>query len=158
MCSYVGNENSGIVHADLSDCVYKMHPENQIFFEELYHALSDGYCECQYCLGYWGSDDALKFSEIKKNRKNRYFSECLVCSENRGVQRAHIVARASGGKKVMPLCPNHHWNYDHGLLRKFELVKVLSWIASNHSKDMSNMVAHQYIEKRDQDCLGCLEV
>lgn len=153
MCSYVANEYSGIVHVDLSDCVDKMHPENHIYYEELYHALSEGYSECQYCLGYWGSDEAFEFAEIKRERKERYFSDCLVCGESRGIQRAHIVPRSAGGKHVMPLCPNHHWNYDHGLLTKEELKKVISWISKNHTKAMAHRVSTQYLEKRDRQFL-----
>lgn len=150
MSSYVGNHYSGIVHVDLSDCVDRMHPENHVYFEELYHALSEGYSECQYCLGFWGSDEALEFAEIKRARKQRYFSKCLVCEESRGVQRAHIVPRCMGGKHVMPLCPNHHWNYDHGLLDSEELNKVILWIKDNHNASMADRIKHQYLEKRDQ--------
>lgn len=150
MCSYVGNEYSGIVHVDLSDCVAKMHPANQVFFEELYHALSDGYEECQYCVGFWGSDEAVEFAQLKQERLETYLPECLVCGESRGVQRAHIVPRSKGGKTAMPLCPNHHWNYDHGLLTDGELKRVIDWIRREHGKKLSVKIRQEYMDKRHQ--------
>lgn len=66
---------------------------------------------------------------------------CLVCDESRGVQSAHVIPAALGGIRTIPLCPNCHWNYDHGLMEGAEIdtlcrrVPLLSAvIRRNHGK------------------------
>lgn len=64
---------------------------------------------------------------------NRWDSKCAICSETRGLHRAHIIPRrifqeAEGveilanynGPNVFLLCPNHHKFYDAGQLDKEE--------------------------------------
>lgn len=153
MTTFVGNVNSKIVHVDLSECVGKLHPTNAVFFEELYHALSEGYSECGFCLGLWGSEHLIRFNDIKRAAKEKFFGSCLVCGEGRGVQRAHIVPRSEGGVDVMPLCPNHHWNYDHGLLKDIELDAIIKWIKINHSAKFAAWILVQYKSYRG-DQLG----
>lgn len=43
------NTSSGIVHSE--HCEYHPSEENLIIYEELYHALADGYEECELCYG-----------------------------------------------------------------------------------------------------------
>lgn len=147
--TYVGNSVSMIVHVDLSECITKLHPANATFFDELY-ALAEGYRECEFCIGLWGSEQLIRFNDVKRAAKQKLFGRCLVCGESRGVQRAHIVPRSEGGVDVMPLCPNHHWNYDHGLLKADELGAVITWIKFNHSAKFAAWVLAEYKRCRAQ--------
>lgn len=55
-------------------------------------------------------------------------SACVICSETRGVQLCHILARRHGGRLIpensVALCPNHHWFFDRGKLNDEELEKL----------------------------------
>ena len=69
---------------------------------------------------------------IQKLAKNKYFilnpePKCIICGYNKHVEIAHIKAVSDFDDSVkikeindisnlMALCPNHHWEYDHGLL------------------------------------------
>lgn len=54
--------------------------------------------------------------------------QCVVCGETRGTQRCHVIPRKEGGtwdyQNLLPLCPTHHWCFDHGLLDAQELLHI----------------------------------
>ena len=70
---------------------------------------------------------------IRKNAVEIYFAnnvehKCAVCGYNKHIEVAHIKAVADFEENtkikeinsitnLIGLCPNHHWEYDHGLLR-----------------------------------------
>lgn len=54
-------------------------------------------------------------------------NSCFICGYDRHVEAAHVIAVASfdadtlvsyvnRDDNIIPLCPNHHWEYDHGML------------------------------------------
>lgn len=82
---------------------------------------------------------------------------CAICHESRGVQAAHIKARKEGGPgtidNVMPLCPTHHWCYDHDLLSINEWWALLKnqfgidlWLLPNFKEIVDGLVSlHQVL-------------
>jgi len=74
--------------------------------------------------------------------------ECVVCSETRGVQLCHILARRHGGRltpdNTVALCPNHHWFFDRGKLNEKELCKLRSYLAEAAKKGYRH---HKYGEE-----------
>ena len=125
MC-WVGNERTMIVHDE--DCEYGQAVTfGRREYDELYHALSDGYHEASCCL----TDrpmDIIKQSNklIKSYRKKKALEGCCICSDTRYVELAHIIPAAAGGSVTVPLCPNHHKAYDEGLLRQDELLDFIN--------------------------------
>jgi hypothetical protein len=131
-----------LVHTDDCDGVANMHPENVVYFCELYHAMGDGYSECPRCF-YWEELRAERAALRAKTRGKKY-RKCLICSESRGIQRAHIKPKRHGGKECMPLCPNHHWGYDHDLLEDEEFLEILLWVAQEFSSALAKEIRDQY--------------
>ena len=140
---YVGNSDTMIIHSTVSDCVLNMHPRNYVGIDDLDIAKSDGFRECQLCLVVRRPQYST-FKIIKEAVRDTKYSECLVCGETRGVQRAHIIPRRHGGVDCMPLCPNHHWNYDHGLLTQDEQKLVFDWIGMKYNVGYAYWIKRQY--------------
>ena len=53
---------------------------------------------------------------------------CVICGENRIVDKCHIIPREHSGSSSMDnlilLCPTHHFLFDHGRLSKDEFMKI----------------------------------
>lgn len=124
---FVGNDWSKVVHTD--DCEYaaKIHPDYVVAFSELYDAVGQEFRECNWCLGDGRTREVARriIATVRSNQRG----ECLICGETRGVQAAHITPRRMGGTATMPLCPNHHWFYDHGLLTAGDVCKVEAYLS-----------------------------
>ena len=68
------------------------------------------------------------YSELRADaRKKGSFKECAVCGYDKHVETCHIKAisafetsstirEINDRSNLMGLCPNHHWEFDHGLL------------------------------------------
>lgn len=112
---WIGSERSRRIHHE--DCEYGQaitHEREE--FSELHHALSRGYQEAICCL------TEKPRAQMPPPRIFRKKGErCLVCGTRRVVQAAHVIPQSMGGAITIPLCPNHHWLYDEGLLSKGEL-------------------------------------
>lgn len=70
---------------------------------------------------------------------------CVVCKETRGVQLCHIQAQRKGGElnpdNAVALCPNHHWFFDRGCLRKPELRRLRPYLVEAAHKGYAH---HHY--------------
>lgn len=124
----VGNEHSSIVHMENCEYAWVIAPVNFVMFEELDHALSQGYRCCRAC--FEGRDWELS-SLLMKELSGKAFGQCIVCKETRGVQKAHVIPRRFGGTQLIPLCPLCHWNYDHNLLDKRETGLLQAYISKH---------------------------
>ncbi|QGH78991.1 HNH endonuclease [Streptomyces phage TomSawyer] len=96
---------------------------------------------CRKCTGQKRRDASGRqtIGEIKSTKKSRYshyiralipkglFKACAVCGYTNHVEVAHIKAIASfpdsataaevnATTNLIGLCPNHHWEYDNGVL------------------------------------------
>ena len=148
--SWVGNQCSMVVHHVSCESAEAMHPLNAVDFDELYDALHQEYRVCEFCLGSAGERQVAFNASSARRRSVResYFGACLCCGETRGVQRAHIIPRVSGGVKTMPLCPSCHWNYDNYLMSNDERESVLRWVAK-HCSGHLNYVRGRFDEQGD---------
>ena len=76
---------------------------------------------------------------IRKNASKRFQllnqCKCVVCGYDKHIEIAHIkaVSEFSESSKLseindpnnlIALCPNHHWEYDHGLLNLSPYIKT----------------------------------
>ena len=61
-------------------------------------------------------------------RKSGKDFECAICGYDKHVEIAHIkavsdfddsalISEINSKDNLIALCPNHHWEYDHGLLK-----------------------------------------
>ena len=61
-------------------------------------------------------------------QKKIHHNTCVICGKTEKVvgklMKAHVKASSRGGSQVVPMCPNHHYKYDHGLLTVTELKKI----------------------------------
>ena len=71
-------------------------------------------------------------SSIAKHSRSTYFNSgkpkaCAVCGYNKHIEIAHVISVSSFSddtfigeindiKNLIPLCPNHHWEFDNNLL------------------------------------------
>lgn len=127
---WVGNDRSGLVHTE--DCEYAQKILlGRVEFEELYHALSEGYEEAGCCLT--DAPRALVEAASVRQKISRMrvigAGGCGVCGESRCVQLAHIIPRTMGGALTIPLCPTHHKAYDEGCLTPEELENLSHYAA-----------------------------
>ena len=140
--NYWGNSRSMIVHTHYCQWAHEMNPDNFVPFDDLQSALFAGYSECESCLG--GSDARREYHSMRRASRKHTLPACIVCGETRGIQAAHIVPRRHGGTEVMPLCPNHHWNYDHGLLYEDEEKAIFKWVQAEHGKGFRKKLERGY--------------
>jgi hypothetical protein len=72
--------------------------------------------------------DRLRYKRGKKEvvtvNWNSGESPCVICDEIRAVESAHIIPQGQGSRQVIPLCPNHHKEYDKGLLAPEEIHRL----------------------------------
>ena len=80
---------------------------------------------------YWDETPKRKSGPSKAEweaQKKIHGNRCVICGKTEKsvgkLVKAHIKARSRGGSQVMPMCPNHHYKYDHGLLTATELKKI----------------------------------
>jgi predicted restriction endonuclease len=61
-------------------------------------------------------------------QKKMHRNSCVICHKTEKVvgklEKAHIKARSRGGTQVVPMCRNHHYKYDHGMLSATELKRI----------------------------------
>lgn len=86
-------------------------------------------------------------SDIRKDA-SRIFNNsgkdkcCAICGYNKTIQVAHIKAVSEFDNSTLikdincinnlvPLCPNHHWEFDNGLLSEEDLRKIQDFAARN---------------------------
>jgi|APGre2960657373_1045057.scaffolds.fasta_scaffold21147_2 5-methylcytosine-specific restriction endonuclease McrA len=72
-----------------------------------------------------------KYAYIRWHAKNKFknvFTECKICGYDKHVELCHIKSIKSfpddalledmnSEKNIVPLCPNCHWEFDHGILK-----------------------------------------
>ena len=69
---------------------------------------------------------------------------CIVCGYTKHVQLAHVrpvhtfsssatLREINAKDNVIPLCPNHHWEYDHDLLELVDQTKIDDWLMVRRS-------------------------
>ena len=115
-----------IVHSPYCEWAWKIHPDNWVTFDSIHEAVSCGYSECGDCIE--ERRKIIRVEQARKEIKSQFFGECICCQEKRGIQKAHIIPkRFRSDSRTMPLCPNHHWNYDHNLLTEKERNKIEIW-------------------------------
>lgn len=72
------------------------------------------------------------------NRALRSLS-CIVCGYTKHTQLAHVkaihdfsdgatIGEINAKDNIIPLCPNHHWEYDHDLLDLADKTKINEWL------------------------------
>lgn len=106
---------------------------------------------CRTCTGKERTAKALSrtVAEVKKENKARWglhvrslsrklytFQKCFVCPYDKHVEIAHVIPVASFSDEatiadihresnILGLCPNHHWEFDHGMLSLEEILTHL---------------------------------
>lgn len=68
-------------------------------------------------------------TQIRKGAEQSFNGECkcIICGYNKHIEIAHIkavsefsddtpITEINNSNNLIPLCPNHHWEYDNGLL------------------------------------------
>jgi hypothetical protein len=79
-------------------------------------------------------------ASISKNARKTFNNsglckKCIVCGYDNHVDIAHIVpvsefdksaklSEINGMINLVPLCPNHHWEFDSGLITREEIIKI----------------------------------
>ncbi len=79
-------------------------------------------------------------ASISKNARKTFNNsglckKCIVCGYDIHVDIAHIVSVSEFDKSakiseingiinLVPLCPNHHWEFDNGLISREEIIKI----------------------------------
>lgn len=119
---WIASERTGLVHSE--DCEYgQAITFGRVEYEELYHALYDGYEEAGCCLTDRPMVEINISNKMKKQSRQRVIGEngCAVCGESRCTQLAHVTPRSIGGSVMLPMCPTHHKAYDEGCLTEDEL-------------------------------------
>jgi len=77
------------------------------------------------------------------HRKEKQTAVCENCRYDKHVELCHIVSISSfpkdtkvnivnGRKNILFLCPNCHWEYDHGLLNLDQIKSGPGWIRTNN--------------------------
>lgn len=131
MIRFLGNPGSMKVHAP--DCQFIANAFEIEEFEELYHAQHCGYEEAMCCLGNMPVNIAEASAKIRK-RVLEQMQRCVICGRIGRIEMAHVVPRHAGGKRRVPLCPNHHQAFDFGELSDHELRELIK-----HCKAALNM-------------------
>ena len=77
-------------------------------------------------------------------RRMKLTGRCEICGYSKHIERAHIVARASGGPDYMDncleLCPNHHFEYDNKLMEINQYFLIMNKINTAKEKYKNNLV------------------
>lgn len=116
-----------LVHEAGCEYGLSIRPEFLTLFDDLHDALSAGYAEAGCCLTDRSYTAMRAAAAERQNMTNAFRAQgCLICGETRGVQRAHVMPQMIGGTEVIPLCPSHHWAYDHGELTANEMIALES--------------------------------
>ena len=123
---FIGNEAERVVHSCYCEYAWKIKPSCFVVFDELAYALANEYQCCWYCLDKGTPLETQ--TELKARISREVFDACALCDEERGVQKAHLIAKKDGGKIIVPMCPTCHWNYDHDLLGGEEEARLISWV------------------------------
>ncbi len=71
-------------------------------------------------------------------------AKCIVCGYDKFLERCHIIPKRFtvhvegythytkfGTNNIVPMCPNHHWEYDHDLMDDIDYVKMMDSIVSD---------------------------
>lgn len=135
MAIWVGNSSSKLVH--MEDCEYAMRVcFGRVEYEELYHALADGYQEAQCCLTDKPYAVLRQVNDAIRTRRRARIGAlgCRICGETRCVQLAHAVPKSIGGAVCIPLCPTCHKCYDEGELDQAELQTLADYAALHISQ------------------------
>ena len=70
---------------------------------------------------------ALVRTRARAKAKNNGMTACAICGYNKHVEVSHrkpiseydldtLVSEINSLSNIWPLCPNHHWEFDHGLI------------------------------------------
>lgn len=72
---------------------------------------------------------------------------CCVCGYNRHIEIAHVKAVSSFShnalikeinniENIIPLCPNHHWEFDNGVMNEDNLLKIEKYLKNRKNSGM----------------------
>lgn len=78
-------------------------------------------------LGKRGKRTSTETRRFTRETLERYGYKCVICGYDRFVNCCHLKRRANGGEDVADngtiLCPNHHAEYDYGILSSEEVIE-----------------------------------
>lgn len=133
-----------VVHDE--DCEYGQSVTfGRVEYDELYHALGDGFSEAGCCL-----TDRPMFEieqanvSRKKYKKDRAHDGCFVCGFSKYVELAHIKPRSVGGALRIPLCPNHHKAFDEGFMTKREIESLVESVSERMGKNAAVEISRNH--------------
>ena len=69
-------------------------------------------------------------------KESKIPKKCIICGYDKHIEIAHIkavsefsddtlISEINDINNLVPLCPNHHWEFDNGILSKDEIINAL---------------------------------
>ena len=126
-CRRCGEKFPG--HGTCSKCKNEILANKERFQQTTLAELSESY-EAN------GIHKSWRYSELRNDaRRKTDFKLCAICGYDKHVEVCHVrpissfpptatVAEVNDVRNLVGLCPNHHWEFDHGLIALPERVEL----------------------------------